>query len=392
MAQSRKKNIQSIFADVIFTGKSVQEKSYLVFDGPHITGLSKTKKGKLLGKYPVITPAFIDAHSHIGMARAGEPAKEMEANEQMDPFLLLGDALDSIHMDDGGLKDAVEMGVLYSCVVPGSGNIIGGRSAVIRNYGQTSSDALVARAGLKAAFGYNPMAVQDWKGVRPTTRMGAVALLREKLYTVHQKIVDKKSVKGKKKEIAFSAEEKILQALLTGRERLRAHVHKTDDIALLLRLSDEFKLKITVEHAMDVHSPRIFRELKKKNVPVIYGPLDSFPYKVELRHYSWRNIRHLLESQVTYGLMSDHPITQASHLLLTTRWFLRAGLSKQQALEIITRKNAEILGIDTFLGTLTRGKWASFVCWNGDPYDLASHPVAVYGEGNLLYPLKKTAH
>jgi len=116
-----------------------------------------------------------------------------------------------------------------------------------------------------------------------------------------------------------------------------------------------------------------------------HGPVDAFPYKVEPKHYKWRNIRHLLESGVPFGLMSDHPVTPASNLLMQTRWFTRAGLSKQQALEVVTRQNAEILGISNALGSLEKGKWASFVCWNGDPFDVTSYPVAVYGEGRLLF-------
>ena len=47
--------------------------------------------------------------------------------------------------------------------------------------------------------------------------------------------------------------------------------------------------------------------------------------------------------------------------------------------------HARILGIDNILGTLEKGKWASFTGWNGDPFDLTSYPVAVYGEGKLLF-------
>ena len=83
--------------------------------------------------------------------------------------------------------------------------------------------------------------------------------------------------------------------------------------------------------------------------------------------------------------MTDHPVTLARQLLMQTRWFLRAGLSKQEAIELISRKNARILGIDDRIGTIETGKWASFTCWNGDPFDLASYPVAVYGEGELLF-------
>jgi hypothetical protein len=31
------------------------------------------------------------------------------------------------------------------------------------------------------------------------------------------------------------------------------------------------------------------------------------------------------------------------------------------------------------------GMHVAFVCWNGDPFDLGSRPVAVYGEGALIF-------
>jgi imidazolonepropionase-like amidohydrolase len=375
-----------VFAKTIYTGKRVVSDAQLLFKDKEITAVSKTKKGRKLGEFEVLTPAFIDPHSHIGMERSGEPTTEGEANEHQDSILALTDALDSIQMDDKALKDAVEMGVLYSCVMPGSGNIIGGHSAVIRHYAKSSTNALIGRAGLKGAFGFNPMKTHAWKGKRPTTRMGAVALLRNRLDEVQQKMQKFRKARGSKKaDIHFSAEDKVLRDLLSRKMRLRAHVHKIDDISALLRLVDEFKIQITVDHAGDVHRPEIFQELKKRGIAVVYGPIDSFAYKVELKHEDWRNVRHLLESGVEFGLMTDHPVTLSRQLLLQTRWFMRAGLSKQQAIELISRRNAKILRIDDRLGTLERGKWASFVCWNGDPFDMTSYPVAVYGEGELLY-------
>ncbi len=378
--------MQCLHAERIYTGRAVAEDAYLVVNGTEIVGLSSRPKGTLAGEFSVITPAFIDAHTHIGMARSGEPSSEEEANEQMDTILALSDALDSVQMDDSSFKDAVEMGVLYSCVVPGSGNIVGGLSAVIRNYGKNSTEALICRAGLKAAFGYNPMSTHTWKGTRPTTRMGAAAILRKRLNEVSDKVAQWRKATGKKKEeISFSAEERVLREVLERTLRLRVHVHKIDDIAVLLRLVDDFQLMVSVEHAMDVFKPEIFQKLKKRNIPVVYGPLDSFAYKVELKHENWRNVRCLLDSGVAFGLMSDHPVTPERQILLQTRWFIRQGLSKQEAVEIVCRRNAEVLEIDHVLGTLDKGKWASCICWNGDPFDLTRYPVAVYGEGQLLY-------
>ena len=216
--------------------------------------------------------------------------------------------------------------------------------------------------------------------------MGAIAFLRKRLDEVRLKVQQHRKTRGaKKEEITFSAEEIVIRDLLSGTLVLRAHVHKIDDIAALLRVVDEFKIKVIVEHAMDVHQPEIFHELQRRKISVTYGPIDSFAYKVELKHENWRNIRHLIDSRVHFGLMTDHPVTPSRQLFLQTRWFTRAGFSKQQAVELVSRKNAEILGIDDILGTLEKGKWASFTCWNKDPFDLTAYPAAVYGEGMRLF-------
>ena len=373
--------MKAIHAGILYTGQDVKKDVYLLFSGKTVTGVQKKKPAGIEGDYPVVTPAFIDPHAHIGLIRAGEPQAEAEANDQFDPFVIHADALDSVQMDDPSFQDSIEAGVLYSCVVPGSGNIIGGKSAVIRNYADNSSDALICRAGIKAAIGFNPMstAAKGWKGNRPTTRMGTLALLRAKLHDTK----DKMKKKREPTELV-TAEEELLRRLLKGSERLRVHVHKTDDIATLLRLVDEFKLKVTVEHTCDVNSAGIYRELADRSISVVYGPLDALAYKVELKHESWRNLRYLIDSKVFFGLMTDHPVILQRNLLLLLRWFLRCGLNKQQAIEVITRQNAKVLGIGDRLGTLDKGKWASFVCWEGDPFDLAHYPTAVYGEGKLL--------
>ena len=387
--------MDTLFGHIVYTGTDVLENAYINIEGSTIFSVTDTAEGDLIGEYAVVTPAFIDAHSHIGMIRAGEPAAESEANERMDAMLAHADALDSIQMDDEGFADSIESGVLYSCVLPGSGNIIGGNSAIVRNYGKDTNDALVRRAGIKAAFGYNPMSTREWKGSRPFTRMGALAILRAKLHDVRQKMAKEQAkaetakADAAKAEVAndvtYTAEETILKSLLVGAERLRVHVHKSDDIAALLRFVDEFGLKVTVEHTCDVHEVEIYRELKARGIPVIYGPMDSLAYKVELKHENWRNIKYLIESGVEFGLMTDHPVILQKMLLFELRWFLRMGYTKQQALEIITRKNAEILGIADILGTLAPGKWASLVGWNGDPFSMESYPVAAYAEGEKIF-------
>ncbi|HOX05765.1 MAG TPA: amidohydrolase family protein [Planctomycetota bacterium] len=378
--------MQCVKAKLVYTGRGTAENSYVVFEKGKVVGLSRSRKGELLGEFGAVTPALLDAHAHIGMHRSGEPGGESESNEKLDSFVNLADALDSVQMDDRAFADSLRAGVLYSCVVPGSGNIVGGRSAVLRNFARGTTEALVGRAGIKGAFGYNPMSTRDWKGTRPHTRMGALALLRSKLLAVRQKMEKRARLPAKKRaDVEFAPDEEVLRALLERREVFRVHVHKADDIDALLRIADEFRLRITCEHTMDVWERRVYDELARRDIPVVYGPLDSFAYKVELRHEDPLNVRHLVGSGVRFGLMTDHPVILQSTLLMCLRWFLRAGLSKSEALEIVTRRNAEILGVADRLGTLERGRWASLVCWDGDPFDLAHKPVLALGEGREVY-------
>jgi len=81
-----------------------------------------------------VTPAFIDSHSHIGMVRSGEPSKEEGANEQMSSVYPLVNALHIIYMDGSSFIESTESGILYSTILPGSGNIIGGKAVLIRNW------------------------------------------------------------------------------------------------------------------------------------------------------------------------------------------------------------------------------------------------------------------
>ena len=372
----------SVRGKVVYTGEAIKENVYINIKGSKIDSLSEKPKGDLVGEYEVITPAFIDAHCHIGMFRAGEPANEADVNDHMDSILPLLDALDSVQMDDTAFSDSIEYGVLYSCVVPGSGNIIGGMSAVIRNYGYDTNDAFISRAGLKAAFGYNTMSPysREKKGKRASTRMGCIALLKSEFY----------KILNEKRQEKLSAEQLVLQSLLNGQLTLRVHVHKSDDIAAVLRLVDEFGIRITIEHACNVYKKETFAELAKRKIPVICGPIEGIGAKTELKDMNWRNLKVMIDSGVEFGVMTDHDINPQCNLFYVTRHLLRSGLSKQQAIETITRANAEILGIDDVLGSLTEGKWASLTCWNGDPFSMLSFPEKVYGEGKLLFDDNKT--
>lgn len=376
--------MKAVKATLLYDGLgNVKKNVYIVFD-KEIKKITeeKPKDAEIIAE-GVVTPAFIDGHSHIGMERYGEPYQEGEANEQMDSVLPLVDALYSIYMDDKAFKHSIEFGVLYSSVLPGSGNIIGGRAVLIKNYGRDIEDAFIKYVGVKAAFGYNPRATKEWKGTRPSTRMGAIGILLNWLIKTQKTIALLE--KGKKEPEEIEPTIEALIPVLKREEPLRVHVHKEDDIAALLMIKRKFGLKVTIEHAGDVHSKETFEKIKKEDVPLVYGPFDALPYKVELKHEDWKNAKYLIEVKPLFGLMSDHPVTLQANLYLQLRHFIRLGMSKEEAIKIITYNNAKILGVDDILGSIEKGKWASLVVWNEDPFHMENYPTHVFAEGELIH-------
>ncbi len=399
-----------IEASTLFDGKTKKENVFIIIkDGLIEEVTSKKIKADLSG---IVTPAFIDAHSHIGMARAGEPGGEEESNDKLSQFNPLNDPLNSVYFDDPSFPEACDFGVLYSCIVPGSGNILGGRAKIIRNFAQRRDEALLKDYGFKIALGFNPRSTGEWKGDRPNTRMGTAALLEKKFDSVihkHQKAVLAKEkrlhdleYRARKEKIAklrveeekqhiireysleLDSEENAILEILMDKKPVKVHVHKEDDILYLIELKKKYHLNVTAEHCCDAHSPEIFNALADAEIPIAYGPLGTFAYKVELKNENYKNIKLLMESRATYGLITDHPVILTTWLKDSLKFFLMHGMKEEDAISLITRKNAEILGINDILGSVESGKKASLLIWKNDPFKIGSMPAVVMAEGKII--------
>jgi imidazolonepropionase-like amidohydrolase len=378
--------VKIIKSSTLYDGVDEKTDQYIGFENDIITyvGIEKPSQSniEIIAEDVVVTPAFIDAHSHIGMARAGEPEDEDESNEHMESVFPLVNSLHSIYMDDISFTESIENGVLYSVVLPGSGNIIGGKAIFLRNFEDNIEKAYVKDVGIKLALGYNPRSTKEWKGERPSTRMGAMAVLRDNL--IKAKKIQNLINRNKKDIDEVDPITEVFIDMLSKKFKILAHLHKEDDAMLLVQLSREFGLDPIANHCMDIYRRDVFSFLNSNNIPIIYGPLDSFPYKVELKHESWKNIKPLIDSKAKFSLMSDHPVILQRNMFYTLRHLLRFGLSKSEAISKITKESADIIGIYD-LGQIKPGFKSSFVIWNGDPFSLTNYPIMSIAEGKTIY-------
>ena len=172
--------------------------------------------------------------------------------------------------------------------------------------------------------------------------------------------------------------------VINQKYKVMMHIHREDDVRILIQLVNEFNLNVIANHCLDVHRVEIFEALKANSISIIYGLMDSFSNKDELRHNSWRNAELLLRSGAKFSQMSDHPIILQRNMFYTVRHLLRFGLSKAGAISKITSEAAEIIGA-TNLGQIKPGYKASLVVWNGDPFSIISYPILVIAEGQMVY-------
>ena len=336
------------------------------------------------GTGKVLTPGLIDAHSHAGLDEEGFGSEGWDYNEATDPATPWLRAIDGINPSEMGLRDAAANGITTVCVVPGSANVIGGEGVIIHTFGNVVDEMVVSRdAGLKVAFGENPKRVYQEQKKMPTTRMGTAAILRENLVKATNYMA--KMEKGRRDPDKAPERDLRMETLVRVLRReipLRAHAHRADDIMTALRIADEFKVRIVIEHATEGH--KIADQLARRQVPAVVGPSLSSRSKVELQQLDFGTPATLVKAGVKVALTLDHPVIPLKYLPVVAALAIRAGLPEEEAWKAITINPAEILGIGQRVGSIEAGKTADLVLWSGDPLDVRSKAEKTIIEGRVL--------
>lgn len=331
-----------------------------------------------------ILPGFIEAHCHIGLDEPGTGLSGSDVNESTDPVTPYINGLDGVNFYDETFNEALKAGITTVCTGPGSANVIGGTFSILKTYGRTPFDMILKeKAAMKAALGENPKRVYGGKGKTPSTRMGTAYLLRD-TFIKTQNYLDKKNRACEKKE-GFEEDMKYeeLIPVIEGTMPLKVHVHRADDIVTALRISDEFGIRITLDHCSD--GLRLLEEIKKRKIPAIIGPTMTFRKKVETKDKSFKTPGIFVENGVTTAITTDHPVTNIEYLPLCAALCVREGMDEYNALEAITINPAKILGIERRVGSIEVGKDADIVIFDGNPLEIRTKSKYVIVNGEVAF-------
>ena len=342
-----------------------------------------------------ITPGVIDAHSHLG-AWAQPESVEMhnDVNEMTAPNTAEVWIEHSVWPQDPGFDAAREAGVTTMMVLPGSGNLFGGRTVTLKNVPSATVQGMKfpgAPQGLKIACGENPKRVYGRRGRSPATRMGNVAGYRKAW--IEAQDYARRWARWEEGDRTGEPPRRDLQletlaGVLRGEILVQNHCYRADEMATMIDIAREFGFKIrTFHHATEAYK---IAPLLVNNDICVATWAGWWGYKMEVFDAIEENAAFVHASGGCAIIHSDDPIliqrlNQEAATALSAAWRAGIPIRKADAVRWFTANPAKALGIADRVGTLEPGKNADVVLWSHDPFSIYARAEKVWIDGGLIF-------
>ncbi|HEX2813254.1 MAG TPA: amidohydrolase [Sphingopyxis sp.] len=338
------------------------------------------------GKY--LTPGVIDIHSHLGDYPSPSVEGLSDGNEATGPVTAEVWAEHSVWPQDPGFTRALANGGITTLeILPGSANLMGGRSVVLKNVPARTVQGMKfpgAPYGLKMACGENPKRVYGNKGRMPSTRMGNMAVDRQtwaKAVAYKKKLDEGKAVD---RDLAMET----LAGVLSGEILIQNHCYRADEMAQVIDMSHEFGYKVSAfHHAVEAY--KIADLLKKEDICAAMWA-DWWGFKMEAYDSVPENIA-LVYKEGACTIVHSDDANQIQRLNQEAAKALAAGrrmgmqISDEQAWTWLGINPAKAIGLADKIGSLKPGKMADVVLWNGNPFSVYTRPEKVWIDGALMF-------
>ena len=318
-----------------------------------------------------VMPGIIDCHSHIAV-----DGSVNEGSVSVSSMVNIADVLNS---DDISIFRDLAGGVTTANILHGSANSIGGQTIVIKlRWGQPAAKLPFEGAlpGIKFALGENSKRSNSRASGAPerypTTRMGVEETIRSAFteardYKKSWDDYNKRAAAGERNIILPRRNLKLdpLVEVLEGKRYVHAHCYREDEILMLLRVAREFGFHVqTFQHVLEGY--KVADEIAAAGSGASTFS-DWWAYKAEAYEAIPYNAALMTRRGVLVSVNSDDA-AEATHLNQEAAKSIRyGGLTRDEALKLVTLNPAIQLGIEKRVGTIDVGKDADLAIYNHDP-------------------------
>jgi imidazolonepropionase-like amidohydrolase len=334
-------------------------------------------------------PGMIDAGTVLGLTELGSAGETHDFAEGGDfqPDLRASIAVNP----DSELIPVTRANGVTAVVTRPIGGIIAGQSALINLAGWVPKEmAVIDPLSLHVEF---PSAAPVFTG-NPTAPMLGRAIARqqreEKIRRLKELFQQALAYDEARKQDPTKPVNPRLEALVPyarGQKPVVIQAYRKQEILSALQLADELKLRMILSGAIDAW--KVAGELKKRNVPVIVGPILTMPQETYDPYDSpYACPARLHEAGVRFCIRSDGG-SNARNLPYEAAMAVSYGLPPEEGLKAVTLYPAEIFGVADQLGSIESGKRANLVLTNGDMLQASTQVEAIFIAGKPLEPTSK---
>ncbi|MCA9274152.1 MAG: amidohydrolase family protein [Phycisphaerales bacterium] len=335
-------------------------------DGLDLTGYREWK----LGDDAHIYPGFVDPWVEVSTPEhdANRPGRHWNPKITPDRSVLEGDGLDG-----GTAKSLRELGFVAAGIAPNSG-ILRGLGAVVSTSPRPES-AAADRAPVIRRDAFH--AADFWSGgwgdamIYPTSQMGCIALIRQTLNDANWQKAGEYKPSVNAIDTLTTVDAPIFFNLDNELEAFQAHeVVQTlgkDTQLVLVGNGTEFKRLDAI--VADGHALIVpLRYPRKPDVSSVGKAEDVELETMMTWEQAPTNVRRLRGAGATVALTTSKS-RKRGDFFKNLHEAIRAGLSPDDALAMMTSVPAELLGVSDTVGAIEEGRAASLVVASGDLFD-----------------------
>lgn len=327
----------------------------------------------------VVMPGLVDTHSHVGDGDGGDSSGPLHPEVRI---------LDTLDPRADSFWRARAGGITTVNVMPGSGHLMSGQTAYLKlRNANTIEGMLICNdplteicGGMKMANGTN--SIRSAAGSFPNTRARSVALVRDLFMdAIAYREKRAKDEAGTPRDLRY---EPVLE-ILDGRRIVHFHTHRHDDVLSALRIGREFGFTPVLHHVSE--GWRVADEIAAAGAMASIIVLDSPGGKLEARELLPSTGSVLEAAGVDFAYHTDDGITDSRLFLRSAALGIRAGMSREKALESMTIAGARMLGMADRIGSLEIGKDADIIVLSGDPFSVYTHIDQTWVDGEQVFDL-----
>ena len=352
---------------------------YITFDKGKITAVGEGAPANTSGADIIdasgkqVYPGFICPITTLGLVEVEEGARGTVDDDETGEINPNVRTLIAFNTDSKVIPTVRSNGILLGQPTP-SGGLISGQSSVMQLDGWNWEDA-----AYKKDIGIH----MNWPVIRPQTRRRAQPTpgvpqespeerMQKALDVIYNLFTQAKAY-AEARPAVINLRFEAMKGLFDGSKKLFVNTDGAKEILQAVALGKKLGIQVVIVGGKE--SYLVTDALKNNNVAVIIRQTQSLPERDDDDVYlPYKLPKILQDAGVLYGLTGTG-FWRQRNLPFEAGEGCGYGLTKEQAISMITLNNAKILGIDKTTGTLEMGKDANLFISKGDALDMITIDV-----------------